>query len=143
VLGEDLSDGARLRPHDQRMSGDMTALELHSVEQVAVRDAGGYEVAVVAGDEVVGVEDLIDVEAGRGGGFAFGVVLGPQTTLDDSAEGLDGAGGDDALGGVAAALGHVGSRGGAAGGDGSGDITVGDELDAGPGGADLIDHLLM
>src|SRR5690625_6651569 len=83
------------------MSGDMTALELHSVQQVAVRDAGGYEVAVVAGDQVVGVEDLIDVEAGRGGGFAFGVVLGPQTTLDDSAEGLDGAGGDDALGGAA------------------------------------------
>src|SRR5699024_4542386 len=92
------------------MSGDMTALELHSVQQVAVRDAGGYEVAVVAGDQVVGVEDLIDVEAGRGGGFAFGVVLGPQTTLDDSAEGLDGAGGGDGLGGAADAHEHVDSR---------------------------------
>src|SRR5690625_7652377 len=107
------------------MSGDMTALELHSVQQVAVRDAGGYEVAVVAGDQVVGVEDLIDGEAGRGGGFAFGVVRGPQTTLDDSAEGLDGAGGDDALGGAGDAHEHAGSRAGAAAGDGYCAVTVG------------------
>src|SRR5699024_2825941 len=101
ALGEDLTARSRLRPPDQRMAGDMTPLELHAVQQVAVRDAGGHEVAVVAGDEVVGVENLVDVEACRGGGFAFGVVLGPQAALDDSAEGLDRAGGDDALGSAA------------------------------------------
>lgn len=79
------------------MRGDVAALELHAIEQIAVGDARGDEVAVVTGDEVVGVEHLVDVEAGLGGGFAFGVVLRPQSALDDSAECFDGAGGDDAF----------------------------------------------
>src|SRR5699024_12423628 len=82
-------------------------------------------------------------QACLGGGLACGLILGRQSALDDSAEGLDGAGGDDALGSAADAHEHVYSGAGAAGGDGSGDIAVGDELDAGSCGADLIDHLLM
>ena len=117
--------------------------EAHTAQQVAVGDAGGREVAVVGGDQLVRGQHRVEVEAGVEGLLLLGVVGGGQAALDDAAGGLDRARGDDALGGAADAHHHVHAGVRAGGGDGAGDVAVQDELHAGAGLADLLDQALV
>src|SRR5699024_11547795 len=103
-------------------------------------DAGGGEVAVVRGDEIVGGQHPVEVVTGVEGLLVLGVVGGGEAALDHPAGGLDGAGGDDALRGAAGAEHHV--HPGAAGGRDRGrHVAVHDELHPGPGLADLLHQI--
>src|SRR5690606_12421257 len=61
VDGLDQAHGARLRAHHQRLRVDVLGVVAHALQEVTVGDAGGREEAVVAGDEVVGGEHLVEV----------------------------------------------------------------------------------
>ena len=137
----ELADGPGLRAHDQRLGVGAVAPEADTTQQFAVGDAGGGEEDVLAGDEVVEREDLVEVVAGVEGPLALVVVAGPEAALDGAAEGLEGAGGDDAFGRAADAEEDVGSRLGPGGGDGAGDVAVGNEPDPGAGLPALLDDL--
>src|SRR4029453_3870745 len=106
-------------------------------------DAGGGEEDVVPPDQVVDVQHLVQVVAGVEGGPALVVVAGPQAAVHGAVEALEGAGGDHRLGGAADADQHVDAGALAGGHDRPGDVAVGDQLDPGPGGADLFDQLLV
>src|SRR5664280_1741090 len=67
-------------------------------EQLPVGDPGGGEEAVVAADQVVGVEDRIEVVAEIEGGPALNIVAGPEAALDLPTHRLEGGGRDDPLG---------------------------------------------
>ena len=67
----------------------------------------------------------------------------PEPALDDAVEALHRAGGDDALRGAADAEQQVDAGALAGGHDRAGHVAVGDELDPGAGGADLVDQLLV
>src|SRR5664280_1886617 len=112
-------------------------------EQLPVGDPGGGEEAVVAADQVVGVEDRIEVVAEVEGGPALLFVTGPQAALDLAAHRLEGGGGDDPLGGPPDPRQEVNPGVGPGRGDGSGHVTVGDEPDAGPGAPNGGDQLLV
>src|SRR5690606_1559363 len=68
---------------------------------------------------------------------------GPQPALDLAADALHRAGGDDAFGGAADAHQQVDAGVGTSRHDGAGHVTVGDELDAGAGFADLVHQLVV
>ena len=88
-------------------------------------------------DEVVGGQHRVEVVAGVDGPLALVVVGGAEPALDDAAEALDRAGGDDALGGAADAEQQVDAGVGPGRHDGAGDVAVGDEPQPGAGVADL------
>ena len=111
--------------------------------QLAVGDAGGGEEHVVAPDQVVDVQDLLQVVAGVEGGLALVVVAWPQPAVHGPVEALEGAGGDHRLGRAADPDQHVDPGALAGGHDGPGDVAVGDQLDPGPGLADLADQVLV
>src|SRR5690625_3134131 len=142
VLGFDGAHGPGGRAHHDRFGDHVGGVVAHAAQQVAVGDAGGGEVAVVGGDQIVGGQHALQIVAGVDGLLSFLVVLGGEPALEHAAGGLDGAGGDDALGGAAQPQQHV-HAGAAGGGDRAGHVPVHDELDARPGGADLLDQLLV
>src|SRR5690606_26888003 len=76
VAGVDQSHRPRLRPHDERLGGGPVVVVVDALQQLTVGDAGGREEAVVAGDEVVLGEDLLEVVALFQGGVALLVVAG-------------------------------------------------------------------
>ena len=78
MAGLDAADGARARAHDQRLGGRAGAAVADALEDVAVGDAGGGEEDVLAGAEVVGGEDAVEVVAGVDRRLALAVVAGPE-----------------------------------------------------------------
>src|SRR5215204_2483654 len=136
--GLDQADGARDRAHRQRLGQHLVGPEADPAQELAVGDAGGGEEDVVAPDQVVDGEHLVEVVAGVEGGPALVVVAGPEAAVHGAVEALEGAGGDHRLGGAADADQHVDTGALAGGHDGPGDVAVGDQLDPGPGGADLL-----
>src|SRR5581483_1215208 len=139
----DTADGARLGAHDEGFGGGAAGVVVDALEELAVRDAGGGEEGVVGGAEIVGGEDLLEVVALVDGGLALLVVPGPQPALHLAAHALQGGGGDDAFGRAADAEEDVGARLRPRRGDGAGDVAVGDQPDAGPGGSDLADQVFV
>src|SRR5690349_14229820 len=86
VVALDDAHGAGLAAHDDRVGRGAAAGVAHTLEQLAVGDAGADEEAVVARYEVVGGEDRVEVVTGVDGLLALVVVLGPEAALDDAAE---------------------------------------------------------
>src|SRR5690625_1530981 len=99
VLGFDGAHGPGGRAHHDRFGDHVGGVVAHAAQQVAVGDAGGGEVAVVGGDQIIGGQHALQIVAGVDGLLSFLVVLGGEPALEHAAGGLDGAGGDDALGG--------------------------------------------
>ena len=72
VVGLDPAHSAGLGAHDDRVRAGVAARHVaDAVDQVAVGDARGDEQGLVGADQVVGVEDLVDIEAGLGGAAAL------------------------------------------------------------------------
>ena len=117
------------------------AVVADAVEQVAVGDAGGGEEAVLAGDEVVEMQDPVEVVAGCASPARLSLVARPEAPDDRAAEALDRGGREHALRGAADAPQEVDAGAVARGEQRAGDVAVGDEADAGAGPADLLDHL--
>ena len=92
----------RTVPERERITSDsvvaLPRLVAHALQELAVGDAGGGEEDVVAGDEAVDVEDLVEVVAGVDRGLALVVVARPEPAEQLAAEALDRGGGDHALG---------------------------------------------
>ena len=63
VIGVDRADGPAARTHHQGVRGGPATVVAHPLHQLTVGDPGGDEEAVVAGDEVVGLQDLVEVVA--------------------------------------------------------------------------------
>src|SRR5207248_1548016 len=143
VAGVDQPDGARLRPHDERLRGGAVAVVVHAPEQLAVGDAGGREEAVVAGDEVVDREHAVDVVAAGDGGLPLVVVARPQPALHVAAHALEGGGGHHALGRSADAEHDVDVEERPGGSDGAEHVAVGDEPGARAGRPHLGDQVGM
>src|SRR3954465_9022556 len=125
------------------MGGGATRAVAHAVEQLAVGQAGRDEEDVVAADQLLGAQHLAEVVAGVDGPAALGVVLRPQLPLDDAAETLHGAGGDDALGRSADAEQEIDAGAVPSGHNGAGYVAVADELDPRACVADLLDELAV
>src|SRR5438874_817516 len=88
--------GTSRRP---RTRGRLAAvLVADAVEQVAVCDAGRGEEDVVAGNEPVDLQDLVEVVAGLERAPALILVARPQPAEELAAHALDRGGGQDALG---------------------------------------------
>src|SRR5699024_10227897 len=134
VLGLDGANGPGGRAHHHRLGGHVGGVIAHASQQVAVGDAGGGEVAVVGSDQIVGGEHPLEIVTGLDGLRALLLVLGGEPALEHATGALNGAGGDDALGGAAQSQQHV--HAGAAGGSvRAGHVPVHDELDARPDSA--------
>ena len=114
-----------------------------TLHELAIGDAGGAEEDVVAGDQIGGGQHPVEVMARIEGLAALGLVARPQPGLDHAAQAADRARRDDALRGAADPGEQVDTRAIARGHDGAGDVAVGDELDAGPGRAHIVDELLV
>src|SRR5699024_9924110 len=99
----------------------------HAAEHVAVGQTGGHEVAVVGGDQVVGVQDAVQLQACVKCLATLEVVHRCEDALDLATHALHGAGGDDALGGATGAQHHVHGVGVLGGCHGTGNVAVGDE----------------
>ena len=69
MAGVDLAGGAGLGAHRQGLGEGAAAVEADAAQQLAVGDAGGGEEHVVAPDQVVDVQDLLQVVAGVEGGL--------------------------------------------------------------------------
>src|SRR5829696_7232053 len=93
VPAVDLADRAALRPHHERLRGGAARAVVDAAQQVAVGDTGGAEEHVVALDQVVRGEDLVEVETGVDRALPLLVGLRPQLGLDLAAEALQRAGG--------------------------------------------------
>src|SRR5215218_6768055 len=142
VLAVDRADGAAARSHDQGVGAGRLGAVAHAAQQLAVGDAGRDEEALTD-DEVVGGQDAIEVVAGVEGLLALLVVLGPEPALDDAADALDGAGGDDPLRRAADAQEQVDTGARAGRHHGARDVAVDDVADAGAGVADLLGEVLV
>src|ERR1700721_1964793 len=70
--------GSRAGAHHQRFGGRTFAAVADALEDVAVGHPGGGEEDVLAGAEVVGGEDLVEVVAGVHRGAPLLVVAGPE-----------------------------------------------------------------
>ena len=143
MLRLDRPDRPARRPHHHALRPPAPApFEAHAAEQVAVGDARRREKDVVAAAQVVGEEDAGEVVAHRQGLFALAKVLARgEPPLDGPPQALERRRGDHALGGAPDPQHHVDGRARPRGLDRAGDVPVGDEADAGPGGADLPDEL--
>ena len=139
----DAADGAGAGAHHQRFGGRAFAAVADALEDVAVGDAGGGEEDVLAGAEVVGCEDLVEVVAGVDRGAPLLVVARPEPSQELAAHRLQRRRREHALGGAAdppeevdrGALGDRQER--------RRDVAVGDQADAGAGLADRADLLLV
>src|SRR4051812_30251630 len=67
----DDAHGARLRAHDEALGAGTVGPVAHASQQFAVGDTGRGEEHVVAGDEVVDGEHLVEVVAGVERGSLF------------------------------------------------------------------------
>ena len=143
MVGLDHPDRAGLRSHDDRLRGAAAAVVLDALEQVAVGDPGGAEEDVLAGHQVLGGQNLVQVVAGIDGLLAFGVVGRRELGLDRAAHAADRRRGDDALRCAADAGEQVGARVRPARGDGARHVAVGDQPDPGAGLADVVDQLVV
>src|ERR1700742_3472885 len=74
----DAAHGARARAHHQRFGGRAFAAVADALEDVAVGHPGGGEEDVLAGAEVVGGEDLVEVVALVDRGAPLLVVTRPE-----------------------------------------------------------------
>jgi hypothetical protein len=88
VRRADDANRARLRAHHQALRAGAVAPVAHAAEEVAVADAGGREEHVVALDEVVGREHLVEVVTHVERGAALVAVAWPQPPLDRAAQTL-------------------------------------------------------
>src|SRR5262249_40789279 len=142
VGGLDAADGARARTHDDgvrdRAAGDVA----NPLQERAARDPGGGHEDVLAGDQVVGREDAIDVVAGVVEVLAFVVVAWPEAALHAATQALEGGRGDHAFGCAADAHEEVDAGALVGGRDGGSDVAVGDQHDPGAGFAEVGDELL-
>src|SRR5215218_1179390 len=143
VAGVDLAGGAGLGAHRQRLGEGAAAVEAHAPQQLAVGHAGGGEEHVLAPDQVVDGQHLVEVVALVEGGPALVVVARPQPAEHGRVQALERAGGDHRLRRAADPHQQVDAGALARGHDRPGDVPVGDELDAGAGRADLPDQLLV
>src|ERR1044072_5080369 len=78
MAGLDPAHRARARAHHQRFGAGAGAAVANALQDVAVGDAAGGEEDVVAGAEVVGCEDPVEVVAGVDRGAALLVVARPE-----------------------------------------------------------------
>src|SRR5215208_6792424 len=108
VAGRDAPHRTRARAHHQRLGRRARrTLVAHALQDVAVGDTGGGEEAVVAPDEVVDGQHLLEVIAGVERGLALLVVARPQPAEQLAADALKRRGRDHALGGPADSPQHV------------------------------------
>src|SRR5919204_1722136 len=98
VPGSDGTHRARPRAHAHRLGVGVAAGEVHALEHLAVGDARRGEEDVVAGDEAVLVEDLVEVVAGVERRLLLLLVAGPQPAEDLPPGALDGRRRQHALG---------------------------------------------
>src|SRR5690606_41144347 len=97
LRGDAAQSSGRASQHDA-LRVQVLALPSHACDELTVGDAGRDEDRVLPLDQVVGLVDLVDVEARVDAALALLVVARPQHALDVTAEGLDRASGADALG---------------------------------------------
>src|SRR5690242_5261968 len=143
MRGLERADGAGLRAHDQRGRERASRAVSHATEQVAVGDSGGGEEDVLAPDQVVGREDLLEVVSRVDGSLRLLVVSRPQPAHELAAEALEGGRREDALGRSADPPQEVDARVGARRHHRPGDVAVGDEADARARRADAGHHLVV
>ena len=75
----DASDRSGTGAGDQRFCrGTAGARVAHTLQHVAVRDAGGGEEDVLTGDEVIAIEHMLEVIAGLERGCALALIARPQ-----------------------------------------------------------------
>ena len=139
----DVPHRAGSRAHDHGVRGGAVAVVVDAPEQRAVGDAGGGEEDVLPRDQVVEREDIADVVAGTLQLVALLVVPRVQAALHLTAQALQGARRDDALGCAADPQEHVDAGVRTGGGDGRRHVAVGDEVHAGPHLPARPDHLLV
>src|SRR5690606_7453729 len=118
-------------------------LTADACHELSVCDARRDEDRVVALDEFVGLVGVVHLESGVDSALTLLVVARPETALDVSAERLDRAGGDDALGAATDADAHVGTSAVTRGIDTACDVTIAHQAGAGTRLTDLIDELLV
>ena len=132
-------------PDFERMTSDCVVAPnswyCDAVEQLAVGDPRGGEEAVVALHQVVGGQHGVEVVPGLDGGRPLRLVARVEPPLDLPAHAFEGGGGQYAFGRAADAEEDVGAGARPARCDGPGHVTVGNEPDAGPGGAHLGDEV--
>src|SRR5699024_5031858 len=143
VLTQRLTDVTATAAHDQGIGDHVRRLVTYPADQLTVGDTGRGEEHVVGGDQVVGVQDTVQVVPGLDRVLPLGLVLGPQLALDGTVQTLHRTRGDDALRGTADPQQqiHTGSR--TRRHDGTGHITVLDELDPGPRRTYLVHDLFV
>ena len=141
VLGLDGADRAAARSHGQRLGDRQVRRVPDPAQHLAVGDAGGDEVRVVAADQVRGGEHPVQVVAEASGLVGLRVVARRQPAVDRAAQAADGAGGDDALRGAADPDQQVDLGLGLHRHQRAGDVAVDQELDPGADGADLADQV--
>src|SRR5689334_16305976 len=125
VARVDAAHGAGAGAHHQRFGGGAGPAVADALEDVAVGDTGGGEEDVLAGAEVVGGEDLVEVVAGVEGSRALLIVARPEAAEQLPAHRLQGGGGDHALGRAADPPEQVDRRAFADREQGGGDVAVG------------------
>src|SRR6185295_2651776 len=126
------------------------AEEADAPQQLAVGDAGGAEENLVTWGEVLGLVDSGEVvEAESLEPLLLRLLLllvgvvGLEAGLDLAAEAAHGRSGDDSLGSAADADDRVDAGAAYGGGDAGREVAVRDQTDAGAGGADVRDELLV
>ena len=89
------------------------------------------------------MQHAVEVVAGVERGLPLLVVAGIEPALDRAAQALERRGGDDALGRAADAVEQVDAGAAPGGGDGAGDVAVGEQVDPGADRADPLDELVV
>src|SRR5262245_26953939 len=84
VFAGDGANRAAARPHDDGLRDGTAGPVADAVHQLAVRDAGCDEEAVIAADQVLGVQNLVEHETGVERTLPLFVAGGPQASLDDA-----------------------------------------------------------
>ncbi len=143
VLTSDVTNGAALAAHDDRMRRGSIARIPNPLHDLPVRDAGCAEEDVLSRDQIGRREHLIQIMAGLEGCASLSLVAGPQATLNASSETTHRAGRDDPLGSSPDASEHVDTRSLPSRHDGAGNVSVHDELDARAGRSNIVDERVV
>ena len=113
--------------------------EAHTAQVINIDLAGIFDWAM----DLVKAEDEMTYEqvmAGIESSATFLVISRPQATLDTAAETTHGARGDDPFGGTADSGKQIDAGPASGRHDGTGNVTIDDEFDTGPGFADRVDQ---
>src|SRR5690606_7202629 len=108
--------------------------------QFTVRDTRRDKEGVVAANKLIGLIDIVELQAGVDTALALLIGGGSKSALDEAAQRLDGGRGCDALGAAPDAHAHVDAALVAGRVDAASDISIEHEAGAGAGCPDLVDQ---